>query len=174
MCKIAESNVFLRAQTELPAGFKVATEEFREGWNMMRSGGAVRLKKKVQTRGWNFFKFAGEALRSGVGDTSQAAIACALKLALRQVDAQSNAVEVERIELTQYPWFFLARVQVFPYRIQQEAALPAPVHVDPARTPLRLRRLSLESTELFPQFATAVPILKEMLTSRKSADMRAE
>src|SRR5487761_2589335 len=75
MCTIAESNVLLRAQAELPASFKVATDEFREGWNRMRAGGKPRLVKKVQTRGWNFVKTADGAQRSGVGETSQAAIA---------------------------------------------------------------------------------------------------
>ena len=172
MCTIAESNVFLRAQAELPVGFKVATEEVREGWSLMRSGGKGRLEKKVHTRGWSFVKFAGGALRSGVGETSQAAIASALKLALRQVDAHSNAVEVERIELTQYPWFFLARVQVYPYRIQQEAALPALANVLPAPAAVGLKRLPLGSASLYPQFGCAMPMLKEMLTSSKSAGTR--
>ena len=171
MCTIAESNVFLRAQAELPAGCKVATEEFREGWNLMRSGGKGRLEKKIQTRGWNFIKFTGGALRSGVGETSQEAIASALKLALRQVNAYSNAVEVERIELTQYPWFFLARVQVFPYRIQQEAVLPELANALPAAAPVRHGKLPPESAGLFPQFGCAMPMLKKMLAVSKSTEV---
>ena len=164
MCTIAESNVFLRAQAELPACFKVATEEFREGWNLMRSGGKRRLEKKVQIRGWNFIKFADGALRSGVGETSQEAIASALKLALRRVGQHSNAVEVERIELTRYPWFFLARVLVFPYRIQQGAELPISDEAAPTPGAARQKRLSPHAPELFPQFGSAMPMLKEMLT----------
>jgi len=172
MCTIAESNVFLRAEAELPSGFKVAMEEFREGWKLMRSGGKCRLEKKVQTRGWNFIKFASAELRSGVGAVSQDAIASALQLALRQVDASSNAVEVVRIELTQYPWFFLARVSVFPYRIQQEAALPVWADAPPA--PIRLRRLAPESAGLFPLFGDGIPMLKKMLISSNGGGLRAQ
>ena len=124
MRRIAALNVLLRERIELPAGFKLATEEFREGWNFVRSSNAKRLKKKIHTQGWNFIKIADGSLRSGVGDTSQEAIASALKLALRKVNEKFNAAEVEHIELTVYPWFFLARVRVSPYRVQREAMLP--------------------------------------------------
>jgi hypothetical protein len=164
MCKIAESNVLLRAQAELPTGFKVATEEFRDGWNRMRSGGARRLERKVLTRGWNFIKIAEGTPRSGVGDTSQKAIASAMKLALRRADVRSNAVEVEQIELTQYPWFFLARVLVHPYRIQQDAALPAQDGPVVAAMAGRESRLSNRASRGYPPFAGAMPMLKQMLT----------
>jgi hypothetical protein len=171
MCKIAESNVLLRAQAELPMGFKVATEEFRDGWNRMRSGGARRLERKVLTRGWKFIRVADGTLRSGVGDTSQKAIASALKLALRRVDSHSNAVEVEQIELTQYPWFFLARVHVHPYRIQQGAAQPADA---PTAAPMasRDRRSSVRTDRVYPPFASAMPLLRKMLTAPESLAAR--
>ena len=172
MCTIAESNVLLRAKAELPDGFKLATEEFREGWNRMRSGDARRLEKKIQTRGWNFIKFAGGALRSGVGETSQEAIASALKLALRHVATHFNAVEVERIELTQYPWFFLARVRVYPYRIQQGAELPVPQEVKAEPMVMRRKQPSRGSAELFPEFGSAMPLLKEMLISSRNSETR--
>ncbi|HXR39293.1 MAG TPA: hypothetical protein VN776_09375 [Terracidiphilus sp.] len=174
MCTIAESNVLLRAQTELPAGFKVATDEFREGWNRIRAGGAGRLEKKVQTRGWNFIKIADGALRSGVGETSQQAIASALKLALRRVDADSNAVEVRRIELTHYPWFVLARVCVHPYRIQQGAVLPVSDEGAAMSTAARKKRLSPRSAVLFPEFGCAMPMLKEMLIAPRTSEARAQ
>ncbi len=119
MHMIAELSLLLRERVELPAGLTVATEEFREGWSFARTANAKRLEKKIHTLGWNFIKMPDGSLRSGVGDTSQEAIASALKLALRRIGKHFNAAEVEHIELTQYPWFFLARVTVHPYRIQQ-------------------------------------------------------
>lgn len=71
-------------------------------------------------------KSADGSLRSGVGETSQQAIACALQLALGCVSEQSNAVTFENIALTQYPWFFLAKVKANFYRIQQGEVLPMP------------------------------------------------
>jgi len=169
MCMIAEKNMLLRARVELPAGLKLATEEFREGWNFVRSGDARRLEKKIQTRGWNFIKIADGLQKSGVGETSQEAIASALNLALRRMRAQFNAVEVEHIELTRYPWFFLARLRVFPYRIQQGAVLPVSDQAPTLLIPPRQKRLSPQAAEMYPHFGSAMPLLKEMLISSRGS-----
>src|SRR5271166_6065090 len=162
MRTISERNVLLRARAELPDGLKLTTNEFLEGWNFV-AGNATRLEKKIRTRGWNFIKIADGTLRSGVGETSQEAIANALKLALRRLSEHSNAVKVERIELTQYPWFFLARMQVYPFRIQEAAALPA-TGEDVCRPSAPLaRRLSPHAPALIPHFGSAMPQLKRML-----------
>ncbi len=174
MCTIAESNVLLRAEAELPAGLKVATDEFREGWNRMRAGGRLRLETKVRTRGWNFIQRADEAQRSGVGDTSQQAIASALKLALRRVDADSNAVEVKRIELTRYPWFVLARVCVHSYRIQEGAALVASDAGGAMPAAAGKKRLPARAAVLFPEFGCNLPMLKEMLIASRTPEARAQ
>jgi hypothetical protein len=159
MRTIAELNMLLREQVELPTGLKLMTEEFRDGWNFVKKADARRLKKKIQTQGWNFIRIADGSLRSGVGDTSQQAIAGALKLALRQMSNHFNAVEVNRIELTRYPWFFLARVRVNPYRIQQEAELAMANGDLPRPSPSHSRRLKEETVRLFPNFGSAMPML---------------
>jgi len=172
MPNFAESNVFLRARMELPQGFKVAAGEFRDGWTVMRKGGAGGLERKTRACGWNFVRIGEAALRSGVGDTSQMAIASALRLALRQVKAFDNAVELERIELTHYPWFILARVHIKSYRIQQGLALPAlDVSAELQMTPHR--RLSPQAAELFRGFGDAMPMLKEMLVAARTGEARA-
>jgi hypothetical protein len=169
MRTISELNMLLREQVDLPAGFKVATEEFREGWSFVRSANARRLGKRIKTRGWNFIRIADGSLRSGVGETSQEAIASALKLALRRVSTHSNAVEVEHIELTRYPWFVLARVRVYPYRIQQEAELQMMDEALPDPVPARVKRLTDGVAELFPHFRSEMPMLKEMLVSSRTS-----
>ena len=40
---IAERNMLLRAKTALPDGLKLATDEFREGWEFVRTFDARRL-----------------------------------------------------------------------------------------------------------------------------------
>jgi hypothetical protein len=172
MRTIAELNLLLRAQVELPDGMKLATDEFHEGWNFVRAGNAERLKEKIQARGWNFIKVADGSLRSGVGDTSQEAIAGALKLALRHVSEHFNAAEVEHIELTQYPWFFLARVRVYPYRIQQDAVLAVTEEAEPMAMPERQQRPTAQGAEMISQFGSAMPQLKEMLVSSRDLEAR--
>jgi hypothetical protein len=169
MHTIAELNILLRARTELPDGLKLATDEFREGWEFVRTFDARRLEKQIVLRGWNFIRIAEESLRSGVGETSQEAIASALKLALRRISTHFNAVEVEHIELTQYPWFFLARVRVYPFRIQQGAVLPVSDKAETYPISHRQRRLPVHAEVLYPHFESCIPQLKQMLVISRTA-----
>lgn len=158
----------------MPSGFKVATHELYMGWKVMRSGGVPRLAKKIKTRGWSFTPSAEGLPHSGVGKTSEEAIDSALHHVLQRVGAESSAVEVERIELTQYPWFYLAKVQVNPYRIQEaatpEAAIqPASVRLKPAATRSVSGARAHDSTPSasaggYAQTLAAMPTLKDLLT----------
>jgi hypothetical protein len=172
MQNIAELNMLLRGRIALPDGIKLTTDEFREGWHFVRSVDARHLEMKIQTRGWSFIRITDAPLRSGVGDTSQEAIAGALKLTLRHVSKNFNAAEVEHIELTQYPWFFLARVSVNPFQIQQNAVLPAPDQVVSLSVAPRHRLLSPNAPALYPNFGSAMPQLKQMLVSTRGLQAR--
>ena len=174
MRTIAERNMLLRARTKLPDGLKLSTEEFREGWELVRTLDARRLEKQIALCGWNIIRISEESLRSGVGETSKEAVANALKLSLRRISEHFNAVEVEHIELTQYPWFFLARVSVCPYRIERGAVLPVPEEAMPLPSAPRHRRLPAHSPELHPYFGSAIPMLKEMLISTNNSQERSQ
>jgi hypothetical protein len=174
MHNITELNVLLRARTELPPGLKLETSEFSAGWDFIRHGRASGLEKKVQKRQWHFIRIADESLQSGIGETSRQAIAGALKLALRSISAYFNAVEIRRIHLTKYPWFVLARVGVYPIRIQQSAvqsvpddALPIPVSLQ------KKRQLPVSAPWLSPGPDCRMALLKEMLISSRSTHERA-
>ena len=170
MRTIAELNLLLHTTAELPSGLKLTTEEFDEGWSFVRRVDARRLEKRIHTRGWNFIRFAAGSLRSGIGDTSQEAIASALKLALRRVSNHSNAVEVEHIELTRYPWFFLARVRVYPYRIQESSAIEMP---EGGVEAIAADSSDLQTEEHLPIMGSAMPMLKELLVGSKISESRA-
>ena len=173
MRNIAGLNMLLRARVELPAGLRLATDEFREGWNFV-TGDAGRLEKRIRLRGWNLIKSADRSLRSGVGETSQEAISNALVHGLRSISEHFNVVEVDRIELAEYPWFFLARVMLCPYRFQKDA-IPAVLDEAPSHPIVPPeRRLPMNSPELHPRFSAAMPILREMLVLSRSTDGRAQ
>jgi hypothetical protein len=174
MHTIAELNMLLRTQTELPDGLKMATDEFCEGWNFVRSLDAPSLQKAILRRGWSFVRIADASLRSGVGETSQEAIASALKLALRRISTDFNAVEVEHIELTQYPWFYLARIRVYPYRIQESAAVHIPEETMPLPANSRNRLLPTNAAVLYPHFGSAMPQLKQMLILSRGSQAGAQ
>jgi hypothetical protein len=134
MFKIAEQTALVRGHAELSSDFAFVTEEFRDGWNFVLFGDMRRLEGGIGIPRWRLSRIAEASLKSGVGKTPQEAIASALKLALRRVDDCFSVAEVERIELTKYPWFVLARVTVYPCQMGQSAlvsvfdeALPLPM-----------------------------------------------
>lgn len=173
MFTTAQPNLLLRAPREFPIGLQLPTEEFHDDWNFARSMNIHRLESKIQGCGWNFIKIADGAITSGVGDTSQQAIASALRIALCRISEYSNVVEVTHVELTQYPWFFIARVGVCPYRIQQDADLPATVADLLPMASLRRRSLRPSAT-YYPLSVSAVPMLKAMLALSSNMDERAQ
>ena len=172
MRTISQSNMLLRTRTELPDGLRMATDEFRDGWNLLLTVNARRLEEQIVKRGWSCFKIAQNSQRCGVGDTSQEAIANALKLALHRISEHFNAAEVEHIELTQYPWFFLARVRIYPFRIQQSAVMPVSDNAEVSPVSHRQRRLPVHAEVLYPHFASVIPQLKEMLVLSRTAQTR--
>lgn len=163
MYVIAETSMLIRAQIELPAGLKLKTHWFRKGWNFVGSEDARLLERHALSQGWKLIRVVDGWMRSGVGETSQAAIGNALKLALRMVSPHFNTVDVGYIEWTKYPRFFLASVIVNPYRIQNGAMIPVLDEVVSPTTNFGSRLLPPNAAVLFPNFTSAMPTLKEML-----------
>ena len=168
MLRITESSVLLRAGVEIPASLIVKKGEFIDGWSVVRQSSARLLEKKTRKCGWQFIRIAGESRPSGVGESPQQAIACALKLAVRSFSEYFNAVEVRRIRVTTYPWFVIARLGVFPCRIQQGPVHFVPDDVLSPPVSTRGRQLLPNASLLFPQFAREMPAIKEMLTQSRS------
>jgi hypothetical protein len=172
MRAIAERSLLLRVGADLPEIIKLRTEDFRDGWCSVKRLSAKNLEKKIRTQAWSFLRVADASLKSGVGETSQLAIARALTLALRTISANFNAVEVESIRLTQYPWFFVARVSISPYRIQQNASLPPADEAQPIPLVHLQTTVPYRSGEPYPHFVAEMPRLKAWSIS--SQPMRRE
>jgi len=168
MRAISERNMLLRERVAVPLGLNVMREELHDDWGLVPNVNARRLTKKIQPHGWSCPKVANEVLRSGVGATSKEAVASALKLALRDIGEGFNAVEVAHIELTHYPWFYLARVSIYPYVIGQHAILPAADDAPPRSIARQPRRAMRKSSVPLPLFACAMPQLKQVLISSRA------
>jgi len=173
MLKITELSVLLRAEAELPPRLITASSEVMEGWNIIRPGGTSLLERKIRRRGWHFIRIADETRRSGVGESSQQAIASALQLAVRSISEYFNAVEVRQIQLTRYPWFVLARLVVFPYRIQKSPVQFVPDDALRLSASTLPEQLPVNASWLFPQFGRKIPAASEMPTESRSKYVRA-
>jgi hypothetical protein len=171
---LTELSVLLRAEAELPPSLLKTSGGFTEGWKIARRGGASLLERTIRRHGWHFIRIADETRQGGVGETSQQAIASALQLALRSISEYFNAVEVRHIHLTRYPWFVLARVGVFPYRIQHSPVQFVPDDALPLPALTRRERLPVNALWLFPQFGREIPATNEMPTQSRSKYGRAQ
>jgi hypothetical protein len=171
---IAEASMLIRAQIELPAWLKLKTHGFRKGWNFVESENARLMERHALSQGWKFIRVVDGWMRSGVGETSQAAIGNALRLALRMVGSHFNAVDVGYIEWTKYPRFYLASVMINPYRIQNGAMIPVLDEVASPTTNFRTQLLPIDAALLFPNFTNAIPALKEMLELSRGSQTRSQ
>jgi hypothetical protein len=172
MYVITETSMLIRAHIELPAGLKLKRHGFGKGWNFVESEDARPLENNVLSQGWKLIRVVDGWMRSGVGETSRAAVRNALKLALRVVSPDFNAVDVGYIECTKYPQFVLASVIINPYRIQREAMIPMSDEVPSPKTSLGTRLLPTDAPALFPNFASAMPTLKEMIMVSHGSEAR--
>jgi hypothetical protein len=169
MCNISQLTILVHERAALPDGLELVTEEFVAGWRIAPTINVQQLEGNICEREWSFVKNAERVLASGVGDTSQEAIASALRLALLRMNAQFNAVEVEYIELLRYPLSFLARVRICQYCIQPDAFLAVSDDFMASSISPRKRRLPLDADVLYPDFGSGMPLIKQMLASRKMA-----
>ena len=174
MYVIAETSMLIRAHIELPGGLKVKTHGFGKGWNFVESQDARPLENHILSQGWKFIRVVDGWMRSGVGETSRAAVRNALKLALRAVSPDFNAVDVGYIEWTKYPQFILASVIVNPYRIQKAAIMSVLDELPSLRTNLQTRLLPSDAATLFPNFTSAMHTLKEMFMLSRGSQMRCQ
>lgn len=167
-----ETSILIRQNAEIPLGVVMDTEVFGEGWNLARSVDSRRLENTIHSNGWNLFKIGDELFRCGVGDTSREATEVALRQSLGRVNEHFNAVEVTQIEITQYPWFCLSRVQIAPFRIQRSALLVSPFDYQPNPIKFRKRRMPDQAVALYRNFGCAMPQLKQMLMTSITAQRK--
>ena len=165
MRNIAELTMLQRGQTQMPSAFRPSTDTFQEGWNFVASENARGLERKIKTQGWHLIKIDAALRGSGVGETAQAAKVCALKLALRRVSDHFNVVKVQQVWVTEYPWFFVARVNLCRYRIQMDEFLPIAVEAAQLAARALRRPFAFGSIEMGPQLAGTMPLLRQMLAA---------
>jgi hypothetical protein len=69
MRPIEELNMLLHSRADLPTGLKLSTEEFEDGMELCaQEQTRMRLGKRIQTKGWNFIRFADGSLEAAWGN----------------------------------------------------------------------------------------------------------
>lgn len=163
MLDIAEHTVILREPIAMPEDFNLVTEKFCENWSFALKFNAQQLEKKIRAKKWLFVKIADGLQANGVGDCSREAIVNALKLVACHTSEHSNAAEVKFIELTHYPWFYLARVRACQYHIHSGSCLIVPDKLLALASAARRQPPPIHAEALYQGFGSVMPLLKQML-----------
>jgi hypothetical protein len=126
MSGIAALTLLVRDGVAFPGELQIVTEQFESNWMILHSTDSIWLRKDIGALGWNVISATEGLMAHGMARTSGAAIATGLKQALQNVGKSFNAVEVEYIQMKNYPWFVKARVNVQAYQVEQNVVLLGP------------------------------------------------
>lgn len=99
------------------------TARLRERWSFVKPGEFQRRGMGNPESGRSQDCLPKPTRGSGVGQSAQEAMTGALKHALERVGNNFSSASVEEILVKEYPWFFLARVTVLPYGLEDHHAL---------------------------------------------------
>jgi hypothetical protein len=119
-------SVFLRKDCILPDHLEPLQEPVCENWTMVQEIAAPVFDSVIRQSGWHFMWINGASIRRGFGTTQQNATSRALTHALQGVRRRFNAAELDSVQVTRYPGFFVANVSVQPRQIQHDSSLDAP------------------------------------------------
>lgn len=123
MRELKQHTTFLRENIELPEGISITGATFFEGWTLLKSEDASWLDVAIRKAGWNYFVFTKEHWRSGFGPDFQDSLKKTVQLALRKINRNHNAAEIQQVEVTRYLWFYLVKVSILARQIQRSPFL---------------------------------------------------
>lgn len=116
-------SVFLRKDCILPDHLEPLQEPVCDNWTMVQEIAAPVFDSVISQSGWNLVWINGASSRRGFGATQENATSRALARALEGVRQRFNAAELDSVQVTKYPGFYIAKVAVQPRQIQHDTSL---------------------------------------------------
>lgn len=113
--------MFLRSGCLLPGGFRLKQERFNKGWMLAGDISATGLDATLRRSGWQFRSFLFSYSRLGCGKTEASAISHATTRALHRIADKFNVAEVDKVHVSNYPGFRIARVTAHACQIAKMA-----------------------------------------------------
>jgi hypothetical protein len=119
-------SVFLRKGCILPNPLDPLQGPIGDHWTMVEEIPASVFDTMIRHAGWHFMWVHGASARRGFGTTRDHATSRALSHALNGVRRRFNAAELDSVQVTKYPGFYMAKVAVQPRQIQHHTSLEMP------------------------------------------------
>ena len=116
-------SVFLRNGSDMPPHFDLAQQPYTKDWMLLEEIEAQVLDTMIRHAGWHFVCLQEDCSRSGIGLSRDPAIHQALVRALEGLKMRFNASELESIQVSSYPVFYIAKVTIQPRHIQRNTSL---------------------------------------------------
>ena len=89
--------IFIRENTDLPAGVTLESETFLPGWRSVRNLDGRGLGRKIENARWNYFYLAGPLKATVVGRESLATLRKAVERVLAKKESQNyNSLEISK------------------------------------------------------------------------------
>jgi hypothetical protein len=107
----------------MPFGVNVSQEPFCDGWMSVPETDVNVLDGLIRAADWHFMWISDGTSRFSVGKTEDGASKSAIFLALQKVDPQFNAAELDQLQTTRHPGFYIARAFLHPRHIQRHGIL---------------------------------------------------
>jgi hypothetical protein len=130
-------SVFLRKGCILSDRFKPLREPCGDNWTLVEEITAPVFDTMIRQAGWHFMWMQGSCSRRGLGLTPEEATQRALARALKGVARRFNAAELDSVQVTKYPGFYVAKVTLQPRHIQQHTSLDIADERHPQAVPAR-------------------------------------
>ena len=116
-------SVFLRKGCVMPPHFDLAQQPCADNWMLLDDIGSPVLDTMIRQAGWHFLCLQGSYSHSGVGRSRDGAIHRALARVLKGLKMRFNAAELESVQVSSYPFFYIAKVTVQACHIQKHTSL---------------------------------------------------
>jgi hypothetical protein len=113
--------------TIIPQSLRVETEQYSQGWEIIKNSDADALDRDIRRADWNLFFLAGSIQASALGYSRERTVRRAMERVLAKAErSKFNCLEITKISAKQFLGFPYVHVSAHSRHIQKSPFLQAP------------------------------------------------
>jgi hypothetical protein len=116
----------MKVGTIIPQSLRVETEQYSQGWEIIKNSDADALDRDIRRADWNFFFLAGSIQATALGYSRERTVRRAMERVLAKADrSKFNCLEITTISAKQFLGFPYVHVSAQSRHIQKSPFLQA-------------------------------------------------
>jgi hypothetical protein len=116
----------MKVDTIIPQSLRVETEQYSQGWEIIKNSDADALDRDIRRADWNFFFLAGSIQATALGYSRERTVRRAMERVLAKADrSKFNCLEIMTISAKQFLGFPYVHVSAQSRHIQKSPFLQA-------------------------------------------------